>query len=411
MNIRRMERELNVKFSLIQSFYWMAFCSSMGFGSVFLLSNDFSNLEVGVVLAAANVFAVILQPIIASVADDSKHITLKQLLCILASIATVFSAMLIVVQKGVSILAVLFVVLLTSIIILQPLISGFTFEFINQGVLINFGVTRGAGSVSYAFFSIIIGILLVRFGTNILPYTSFFMLCGVLIMFVLIKDSRTCFKSKKEDICNEETKQPIDKIKKESLLDFARTYKKFPGYLFGIVLIFTCHTMFNNYLIHIVTRIGGTSKSMGIAIFIAAVLELPTMAVFARVLKKTGIRKLLCFSAVFFIIKAVGVLGATNIGLLYINQILQVPSYAIMIPASVYYVNFLMREKDRVKGQAYTTSAITVGAVIGNLIGGTLIDLYGVSAMLIACVLFTIAGFFFILIFTESEGGFGDEKA
>jgi len=408
MNTKKMEYDLNMKFSLIQSFYWMAFCSSNGFASVFLLSKEFDNREVGVVLALANIFAVFLQPMVASFADSSKRVTLKQIVCIIAFMALSFSAVLIFIPNTFIIIASIFVLILTSIFIMQPLINGLVFEFINNGIFVNFGITRGIGSVAYALISYLLGVLVERIGPIAIPYVSLLLILGVFICLLTVKDSRKLSVTKEEKMKKADKKNKIDNKK---LIDFIRNYKRFFGYLLGILLIFTYHTMFNNYLIHIVTRVGGTSKSMGLAIFIAAVLELPVMGFFAIAVKKTGIRKLLIVSAFFFVLKAIGALIATNMGMLYVDQMLQIFAYAIMIPASVYYINIVMKEKDRVKGQAYTTSAMTAGAVIGNLLGGTLIDVYGVFSMLVISVVFAMAGFVCILIFTEKEGDLAYEKA
>lgn len=408
MDTNKMEQNLNLNFSFIQSFYWMAFCSTGGFASVFLLSKDFDNREVGLVLALANIFAVFLQPLVASFADSSKHVTLKQLVCILAFVALSFSVVLIFIPDTFLIIASLFVLLITTIIIMQPIINGLVFEFVNNGIFVNFGVTRGIGSVAYALISYILGALVERLGPDAIPYVSVLLVFGLLICLFAVKEMGKLMVEKKEKPKKEEKK---DRIDHEKLIDFIRNNKKFFGYLLGILLIFTYHTMFNNYLIHVVIRLGGTSKSLGTAIFTAAVLELPAMGLFTMVVKKTGIRKLLFFSAFFFVIKAIGALIATNMGMLYVDQMLQIFAYAIMIPASVNYINLVMKEKDRVKGQAYTTSAMTAGAVIGNLLGGTLIDVYGVLSMLWISIAFSIAGFVCILIFTEKEGDLNDEKA
>ncbi len=408
MDTKKVEHDLNLNFSFIQSFYWMAFCSTGGFASVFLLSKDFDNREIGLVLALANIFAVFLQPMVASFADSSKRVTLKQLVCILAFMALSFSAVLIFIPDSFLIIASLFVLIFTSIIIMQPLINGLVFEFINNGIFVNFGVTRGIGSVAYAMISYFLGVLVERLGPDAIPYVSFLLILGLFICLFMVKNIGNL------PVEDDEAKKKTDKRNTSDngkLIDFIRDYKRFLGYLLGILLIFTYHTMFNNYLIHVVNRFGGTSKSLGLAIFIAAAVELPAMGFFTIVVKKTGIRKLIFVSAFFFVLKAIGALIATNMVMLYVDQMLQIFAYAIMIPASVYYINVVMKEKDRVKGQAYTTSAMTAGAVIGNVLGGTLIDVYGVFSMLWISVVFAIAGFVCILIFTEKEGELGYEKA
>ena len=56
-----------------------------------------------------------------------------------------------------------------------------------------------------------------------------------------------------------------------------------------------------------------------------------------------------------------------------------------------------MDELDQVKGQAYVTSAITVGGVFSNLISGVILDNLGIKAMLgtgcVVCAVGVIIGF------------------
>ena len=51
-----------------------------------------------------------------------------------------------------------------------------------------------------------------------------------------------------------------------------------------------------------------------------------------------------------------------------------------------------MDESDQVKGQAYVTSAITVGGVFSNLISGIVLDNLGMTQMLIIGTVVCAAG-------------------
>ena len=64
--------------------YWMGFSILSSFASVFLLSRHLSDGQIGVVLAAGNLLAVLLQPLAASLADRSVRFTLSQFTAILA---------------------------------------------------------------------------------------------------------------------------------------------------------------------------------------------------------------------------------------------------------------------------------------------------------------------------------------
>lgn len=79
----------------------------------------------------------------------------------------------------------------------------------------------------------------------------------------------------------------------------------------------------------------------------------------------------------------------------------QMLGWGLMTAASVYYVNALMEPEDAIKGQAYFTMAYTLGSVLGSFLGGTLIDLAGVHAMLLFSTVSAFIGALIVLIFAE----------
>ena len=82
---------------------------------------------------------------------------------------------------------------------------------------------------------------------------------------------------------------------------------------------------------------------------------------------------------------------------MYLSQSFQLFAYAVFIPAGAYYVSNTMEELDQVKGQAFITSAITIGGVFSNLISGYLLDNFSMMTMLmtgsIVCGIGVVIGF------------------
>ena len=152
------------------------------------------------------------------------------------------------------------------------------------------------------------------------------------------------------------------------------------------------HTLINNYLYQITVNVNGNSQDLGSLQAFSALLELPAMIFFATLQKRFGCRKLLQASAVFFIIKIVITLFATNIFLLYLSMVFQSLSFAVFIPGSVHYVNEVMLPNDAVKGQAFVTGMITTANLLSSLLGGILLDQSGVFTMLTIGTIVTIIG-------------------
>ena len=92
-------------------------------------------------------------------------------------------------------------------------------------------------------------------------------------------------------------------------------------------------------------------------------------------------------SGIFFTLKALGTLLAPSMGVMYLVQVIQPMGWGMLTVACVYYVNEIMQEQDRIKGQAYMAMTLTVATILGSLGGGWLIDTAGVSGMLMVSVL------------------------
>lgn len=67
------------KYALIQCIINMAYCCIINFAAVFLLARGVSNAAIGLTLTIANGLALITQPIIATFADKTQRVTLRQL--------------------------------------------------------------------------------------------------------------------------------------------------------------------------------------------------------------------------------------------------------------------------------------------------------------------------------------------
>ena len=87
--------------------------------------------------------------------------------------------------------------------------------------------------------------------------------------------------------------------------------------------------------------------------------------------------------------------------MIYIAQVLQMGAYALFIPASVYYVNCKVDNKDIVKGQSFVTTSMTMSGVFANIIGGILLDAVGVSEVLLIGVILSLIGAVIVLFTVE----------
>lgn len=383
------DRKYTIKYAAVHGFYWAAFCSLLGFTAVFLLDKGFTNLEIGIVIAVSNVAAVFLQPLVAGMADRNAGLSVRKIIGYGTGILVLAAAGLILANRAFVLSAVLMAIAVIVITVMQPFINTMAVQMEEKGVHVNFGLCRACGSLSYAFVSAVLGMLLKSSSVVIIPAAA----AALTLLLFISTTALTAFAMEAGN--GEEERKAGEKgqpVKAQGLLSFLLSHKRFLLFLIGISFIFYFHVISCNYLIQIVLNVGGDSGDMGMASAVSAVVELPAMILFSGLVKRFGCRSLLRVSGLFFVIKSILFFTAQSVGMIYAAQLLQAGGYAIFIPASVYYVGRLLDKADMMKGQSLVTTAVTLGGVFSSIIGGRLLDRYGVRTTLFTCVALTVIG-------------------
>lgn len=375
--MNRSKVQWTVRYTFLNVAYFAAFCTVHAYAAVYLLSKGFSNTEVGVLLAVANVTSAILQPIIADIIDRPGPLTNRRFIMISVMIILVGSLVLMLAPSNKAIIFFIFALIYMIQFAYQPVMTALCFEYQKAGYDIMYGLARGLGSASFAFTSMFIGGIVEENGVAILLWVNIVtMIISLLIAFTFKKPQGDSNKAVAEATAD-------SKKKSSNLATFIRDYPAFVVFLSATICFFFAHNMINDFMIKIINNLGGNETELGFANFLQAILELPVMALIAIVLKKISAERLLMISGVAFFVKILLLVFAKGMPMMYVSQSVQIFAYAVFIPAGAYYVSKTMDEQDQVKGQAFITSAITIGGVFSNLISGVILDHFGILTMLI----------------------------
>lgn len=393
VRMKNINNKINIQYSLLQALYWAAICATNGFATVYLLDKGFTSSQVGVSVAISNILGVILQPVFASIADKTNKISLHLMTAILLGIGAICFLAINFVPNIFVVIVGLFVITTAIYQTSLPLINSISVYYTNKGFFVNFGFSRSMGSVSYAIASTILGVINERYGCALIFLIGFTLF--VLTIFTIL--AMPVLKEPNQINFLEEAETDTNKFD-ASFIRFFTKYKLFTVCLIGIMLVFVFHNMINSYMINVVTNLGGNSSHMGIAISIAAFSELPAMVLFTYIRKYFKSSTFIIFASFVFACKAFLTAIAGSIFMLYLVQSLQALSFAVYTPASIYFVNEIMDENDKFKGQAIITASVTLSGVFGCLLGGFIIDSYGVKNMLYLGTILSVIGAIILLI-------------
>jgi len=394
-----MEKYLNLSYGTIQGTYWMYYGVIMSFASVFLLSKNYTNSEIGIILAAANILAVILQPLLADIADKSRKVSLTDITGIITVGLLIATASLNIFITKSLILSIIFIMLGAWLTVLQPLINSMAFYLSRSGYLINFGITRSGGSIAYAVLCAILGSLVTIYGIQAIPTTGIVIL--ILLLLSLVITNKLYKRTAMDNSIDINIEKNINN-KEISLKDFVKRNKFFIIFTISIVLVFFQNSVFNSYLMQIITAVGGNSSQMGRLFSFMALLELPGLIFFSKLKKKFSCQFMLKVASVAFTFKVFLAFMATSVAYIYVAFLFQLISFPIFLSASVHLVDEVMEKGEAVKGQSFITGMMTLSSVFASLLGGAVLDLSGASLLLLISTVLAVIGTF-IVIFTVDK--------
>lgn len=378
-------------------------CSSFAFGTVFFLSKHYTNSRIGIVLASASILSVLVQTAAASFADRSARISMKQLMLMLIAAGGMFAALRFFCSDDPFLPALFFVLEQAAVYALQPLVNSLGVRVMNRGAEINFGLSRGIGSIAYAGVSVVLGLLLKIMKPDVLPLFSvgFYILLGAAVA----NFPAECRAGPQAEAAFSEGPELRRGKSAGNGSSGLKRNRRFLLLLAAVALVFCSQSMIGSFLIQIMERVGGTAENVGVANGLAAAIELPAMALFTLLIRKFRSALLLRVSFAVFLLKAFATMLSSSVALLYVTQILQFGAYALFIPASVYYANEVIPESRLAKGQAALTSAATFGGVAANLLGGWILDRAGVGTMLSVSVFAAAVGCVIGICAVKQESG------
>lgn len=397
-----MKFRLNFSYGCIHGTYWMIYGIVSSFASVFLLGRGYLNTEIGIILAVANVVAVVIQPLVADLADRSKKIStigISQIMTIMMMVMTVGLFAL----QGKSVaLSVVFVLLIAWHTAVQPLINSLSFKLSESGIHINFGIARSVGSLSYSLLCAVLGVLVARFGIEVLPISAEIVMAMMAISLLMTKrqydKAKACGKRETaEETAAENLTEMVEIAEDINLLEFIRRNKLFFIANIGVIGLYFSNSVMNNYLMQIVTEVGGNSADMGRVLSLMAFLEIPTLVFFDKLRAKFTCQFMLKVAAIGFTIKILMCHIAASVSMILAAQVFQLIAFGLFLPAMVHFIDEIMSKGEAVKGQSVFTMMVTITTMLSSLAGGAILDISGAKMLTLVSLIITAAGAVIIL--------------
>ena len=163
--------------------------------------------------------------------------------------------------------------------------------------------------------------------------------------------------------------------------------------LFITLLIFIPNQMIFVYLAPIIKSVGGDSTDLGYLFFFNALSEAPIFFVAKYFLERYKTNSLLLFSSFFYLLRFIIAAAANSPVYFLFFGMLQSLSFGVFLVTIRYYVKLVAPAALKTTAQSIVMmSAFGAAGIIGSLLGGYLIDNFGMAVMFnIAIALATTA--------------------
>ena len=365
-------KKINLHYTTIQGTFGIGFGALMSFGAVLMLSRGLSNSALGVVTCIAQLLPMVLQPVVTSFAGRRQGMTTRKMLMLLTLPILVMAAVMMLAPSSLWVIIAGYMLIFVVINLITPYHNVLMVDFLTRGVEVNYGLGRGVGSGTFALATLVLGFVLEgRDSVLIVP------VIGVAMLLQLLCVAAFRYPLPAVEVAQEE------KEKEASRMAILRSRGDFVLLLGAVALLLGVHNVTNVYMVHVIDRVGGAESLMGIILGVSAITELVSMPLFPKMQKKFGIKTLLQFAAVFFVVRLALLLIAPSGGFLYLAAVCQFFSSGILLPAIVYYVAQTLTPEQQTNGQGMIHLAgYCLGPALITLGVGAVVDMRGINAAL-----------------------------
>ena len=371
-------KKLQMKYNALHILFWLISCSLNGFVAIYLKNKGLDNTLIGVVTGTSCILITFLSPVISRFVSSHENVTIPKMMDFLMLVSSCFFLLISFVKVPVFLLMLIYIANLTMFLAGVPLLSTIAMNYNARGIDLNFGLSRGMGSVSYATSAVVLSRLVDWLNPNWLSVVY----AVSAVLFLICIHTLPDYEEEKSE-----------QKKTGSILNVVRKYRTLTLVLIGWAFAFAASTSLSTYLINVVEHLGGDTTIYGFAIFAMASSEMPAMAVTRKLMRRYDAMSLILVAGISYIFRNIMVALAPNLIFLFAGMLFQSVTYGLLTSVLTYYVADTCEKQDQVMGQTLIGMMTTgLGSMMGNVLGGVLQDAFGINAMLMFVTVSTVVG-------------------
>ncbi|MBR6574835.1 MAG: YbfB/YjiJ family MFS transporter [Clostridia bacterium] len=374
-------KRVEVHYAAVQGTYWASNCTLRGLMAVFLTFHGFNDAQIGYTSSLVYCFTISLSLLLSAWADKHPLTPLKRTVTALYLVGLAAAAVLYLLPLPVLLFMLVYALNCCFHNCADSILNALMMQYVDNGIPARYGWPRGVGSITYAIMAWVLGALMETYTPNvILPV--FLGLCTLSLAALLVLPDPGPRRLREQ---------------RENKVSYGQMLKTNPTL---VLLLVACilsgmgQCASTTFLIRVVEKLGGTSRELGIAMFIQAGVELPMMFASGWLLKRFSAGGLLTLSFFCNGVKLLLLCVAPSLPFLYAVMVFSMFCFGIFGFASVLFVNSIAGVQEKVRAQSLLSLCYTggLGGILGNLLSGALIGVIGLNCLFLLSAGLCLAG-------------------
>lgn len=372
--------------AMLQFTYWACYCTFYTFIMLYLTDNGFSGFVCGLIMTILSITNVVVQPIIGYVTDT--YLTGKRflILCFAIAIGMTFLIPATVTKGYIVIVAIVGLAVFdySEYCIIDSWIIGLK----RTKPYIDFPSIRSFGSIGYALTALVFGQIINKLGYDAM-FVGHALLLFISVLVMLSIPAAPCMNKAQARKTADASAEEFHQLSMKEAIKILIRIKPYMIFLLSVAMYQFAIRASNTFLPMVVTAVGGNSSDYGLTVFIASILEAFFMFVVSKLVRNdVKITYIYAFGIGVSVIRLLTMGYGLKVGLGFIifTQVFQAIGTATYLSAFMDYIA-KTTPSNLMSTAATLGTALTsgVGCVLGNFLGGILIEAIGLQAYIYIC--------------------------
>lgn len=373
---------IDLNYALVQSSYWVTYCSIGSFAAIYLTWRGMNNTTIGFTASLYALLAIGIQLVVSDFCDKNLQIPIKYVITALFLLSGAACLAMTFIGNSPFLLIGIFAVAVALAMSISGYLNAQMVQLNNAGVPAHYGWPRGIGSLAYAIAAAMFGTAAEKYTPGILPKIF---LAGAVICIISVLLMPKC-PARLDSVIQKDLSEKI----RISYVDMLKGNRTLCIFLVAVMLYGIGQTAGFTFTIRVMERIGKGTAEYGVSELIRAGMEMPMLFLSPLVMKKTSAKKTLYIAMFCGSVRIFTIACASSLFWVYAGSAMNICGSGFYIFGSVLYVNSITGPYEKVRAQSLVALCYSAGSILGNLYAGAVLDFAGLFIMLIGAAIFNL---------------------